>query len=629
MKRLYILLGFVLCSATLGAQNKDTEGADKLYNRFEYVDAAEQYAKLVQDGKQDPYVYRQLGESYYNVFNSKEAVRWYAKATETDQDPEIHYHYAQMLKAEGQYEAANAQMRKFAQKAPSDQRAVAFMADPDYLPRLRAQTKLFEEKSLSINSENSEFGAVLTNDNILYFASARNQAKRKYGWNEEPFLDLYQAVYNTDGSFAQPTPVSGVNGKFHDGPAAISSDGNTMYFSSESFREHAYERDNSNHDRLKKSQVWLYKATKNGDSWDKVVALPFNSKDYNTGNPSISKDGQTLYFASNRPGSVGGTDIWKVSITDGNTYGEPQNLGSAVNTPGEENFPFVTDDNKLYFSSDARKGFGGLDVFSLDQDKGGAAINVGAPVNSNKDDFAFSFNTAKKTGFFSSNREGNDNIYQATPVCAVQAIVMVRDAGSGAVLADAKVSILDERRNVIESRQSDAQGQVTYTVDCNRPYSVQVSRDGYESGTFQIARTDGGTVNVAADLQPIETIVSEQAVTLNEIYFEFDKSNITREGAFELDKLVQAMTKFPEMVIMVKSHTDNRGSDAYNMALSERRAKSTVQYILSKGIDRARITGKGYGESEPKVACGQDCTEEQHAQNRRSEFLIVKGKEQP
>ena len=618
-----------MAAAPLSAQNKDTERADKLYNRFEYVDAAEQYAKLVEDGHGDAYVYRQLAESHYNVFNSKEAVRWYAKATESDQDAETYYHYAQMLKAEGQYEAANAQMQKFAQKAPSDQRAIAFKADPNYLPKLRAQAKLFEEKPVSINSDKSEFGAVLTDDNMLYFASARNQARKTYGWNDEPFLDLYKSVYNADGTLSEPTAVSGVNGKFHDGPAAISPDGNTMYFSSESFRDHEYERDNSHKDRLKKSQVWLYRATKNGDSWDKVVALPLNSKDYSTGNPSVSKDAKTLYFASNRPGSMGGTDIWKVSINEDGSYGEPQNLGNKVNTEGEENFPFVTGDNRLYFSSDARKGFGGMDVFYVDLDKGGEAQNVGAPVNSAKDDFAFSYNTAKKTGFFSSNRDGNDNIYQATPVCSVQAIVMVKDAKTGAVLADAKVSILDEKKNIIESRQSASDGRVEYTVDCNRAYGIQVSKDGYESGTFAVPKTDGGVANVAADLQPIESIVSEQAVTLNEIYFEYDKSNITREGAFELDKLVQAMTKFPEMVILVKSHTDNRGTDAYNMALSERRAKSTVQYILSKGIGRARISGKGYGESEPKVACGENCTEEQHAQNRRSEFLIVKGKEQP
>lgn len=628
MKRLYIIFSLALGSFALTAQNKDTERADKLFNRFEYLDAAAEYQKLVEDGKQDPYVYRQLAESHYNVFNSKEAVRWYAKATETDQDAETYYRYAQMLKAEGQYEAANVQMRKFAAKAPGDERAAIFLKDPDYLPRLRSQSKLFDAKPMELNSDKADFGAVLSGDGILYFASARNGAKRTYGWNEEPYLDLYQSVRNTDGTYAQPTPVSGVNSRWHDGPAALSADGNTMYFSSESFLEKQYEKEKVGGDRQKRSQVYLFRATRNGSSWDKITPLPFNGKDFSTGNASISKDGKTLYFASNRPGSVGGTDIWKVSIGDDGGYGEPQNLGRGINTEGEENFPYITDSGKLYFASQGRKGFGGYDVFVSDNGGAGEARNLGAPVNTNKDDFAFTFSDDKKTGFFSSNRDGNDNIYLATPVCSVELIATVRDAKTGAPLADAKVSILDSRRNVIETRQSDAAGQVAYTVDCDKAFTIQASREGYEGGTFPVAPSQGGRVDVPADLQPIETIVGPEAVTLNEIYFEYDRSNVTREGAFELDKLVQAMGKYPEMVIMVKSHTDSRGSDQYNMALSERRAKSTVQYILSKGIKADRISGKGYGESEPKAAC-TECTEGQHAQNRRSEFIIVKGAPQP
>src|SRR5690606_34217640 len=209
------------------------------------------------------------------------------------------------------------------------------------------------------------------------------------------------AVRNPDGSFAQPTPVSGVNTRWHDGPAAITRDGGTMYFSSESFVDGEYEKEKVNKDRLKKSQIWLYRATKSGGGWDKVVALPFNSKEFNTGNPAISKDGKTLYFASNRPGSMGGTDIWKVEITDQGTYGEPQNLGSAVNTEGEENFPYVTDQDQLYFASQGRRGFGGYDVFVIDLKGGTPATNVGAPVNGPRDDFAFTYNDTKKIGFFS------------------------------------------------------------------------------------------------------------------------------------------------------------------------------------------------------------------------------------
>lgn len=623
MKKIYILLSFVLATGSAWAQNQDTETADKLFNRLEYVEAAQQYMKLVDGNKADGYVYKQLADSYYNVFDSKQAIVWYAKAVESNPEPETYYRYAQMLKGEGQYEKSNAQMKKFAALAPNDQRAIIFMKDPDYLPKLRSQAKRFDATPLAINSDKSEFGAVLTHDNILYFTSGRNASRKTYGWNEEPFLDMYQSVYNSDGSFAEPTLVSEINTKWHDGPATISADGNTMYFSSESFQEGDFVKDKAN--RLKQGQVYIYKATKDQGKWSNVTPLSFNSKEYSSSNPSLSSDGSMLYFASNMPGSMGGNDIWRVAIASDGSVGTPENLGNKVNTEGNESFPFITSENKLYFASDARKGFGGLDVFMIDLNKNTEAENVGAPVNSAKDDFSFSMNTPKNVGFFSSNRDGNDNIYQATPVCIVEAVTTVKDKQSGRVLANAKVSILDSRNNIIESKISGADGMVSYEVDCNKAYTVQVSLEGYQGESFPVASNSrGGRVDVAADLEPIQTIVTPEAVVLNDIFFEFDKSNVTKEGAFELDKLVQVMTQNPAMVIMVKGHTDNRGSDAYNLRLSDRRARSAVQYVISKGISKERISGKGFGESELKVSCGETCTEEQHAQNRRNEFLIVK-----
>lgn len=623
MKKLYISLGMMLSVIAASAQNKDTESADKLYERLEYVEAAEAYLKLAEKGD-DPYVHRRLAESYYNVFNSKEAIKWYPKAIAGSTDAELNYAYAQMLKAEGRYEEANKQMQQFAAKAPNDQRAVIFRKDPDYLPKLRNQTRLFDEKLMDINDPKySSFGAVLTNDNTLYFTSARNTARKTYGWNEEPYLDVYTATYNANGTYSAPVPVAEVNSKWHDGPVAVTADGNTMYLSSESFKEKKFERDRANN--LKKGQVYLFRSTKENGKWTKPQPVPFNDKNYSTGNPSVSADGKTLYFASNREGSMGGsTDIWKVAVLENNTYGEPQNLGPKVNTEGAENFPYIADDNKLYFSSDGRKGFGSMDIFVIDLAKGTDAMNVGIPVNSPKDDFAFTINQKKNQGFFASNRSGVDQLYSATPVCGVEAIVTVKDIKTGKPLASAKVSILDEKNNVIETRTTGADGRVTYAVDCERAYTVQASSEGYENNTFPVAKTKGGTVNIEAGLNEIQKIVTETEVVLSDVFFEFDKSNITKEGAFELDKLVEAMKAKPEMAIMVKGHTDSRGSDQYNMNLSNRRAKSAVQYVISRGINKARISGQGYGESQPKVPCGDNCTEEQHAQNRRSEFLIVK-----
>lgn len=621
MKKTYITLSFVFAGLVASAQNKDTQAADKLYNRYEYIDAAEEYLKLVSANKADNYVYRQLAESYYNVFNTAEAAKWYAKATEEKQDAEVYYRYAQMLKADGKYDQSNKQMEKFAAMSPNDQRAMAFKREPNYIPRLKNQMKLFDSKTMDINSDKSDFAAVLTNDNTLYFASARNASRKTYGYNDEPYLDMYYATRNADGTYSKPMEVNGVNTKFHDGPATLSADGNTMYFSSETFKDGQFDKDKSK--KLKYGKVGLFKATKEGDTWTNIKALPFNNKDYNVGNPSLSKDGKTLYFSSDMPGGIGGSDIWKVAVNGDNDFGTPENLGNKINTEGRENFPFITDENKLYFSSEGRQGFGGLDVFVADLNAAMEVKNVGMPVNSEKDDFAFSFNTVNKVGFFSSNRGGQDDIYAAIPVCGLQINATAKNAKTGELLSGASVAILDEKNNLIETKYTTADGFVGYAVDCDKPYTLQVSKDGFVSKTIPVSKKDGGDLPIIAELDPIDVIVTETEVILNDIFFEYNKSNITKEGAFELDKLVQVLKNSPEMVIMVKSHTDSRGTDKFNMNLSERRAKSTVQYVISKGIAKDRISGKGYGESEPKVAC-DSCSEEEHAKNRRSEFMIVK-----
>jgi outer membrane protein OmpA-like peptidoglycan-associated protein/tetratricopeptide (TPR) repeat protein len=620
MRKIYLTLSFVMASGLLSAQNKDTKVADKLFDRYEYVDAANEYLKLTQNGKGDTYVFKQLADSYYSIFNTKEAVKWYAKAVAQKQDAETYYKYAQMLKSEGNYAESDKQMKQFASMVPNDQRAKAFTSNPNYLPTLKGQTKLFDVSKSDISSDKTDFGAVLTNDNSVYFSSARNTSRRNSNWNEEPYLDLYKATYNSNGTISEAVAVSNLNTKWHDGPASVSSDGKTMYYGSESFNEKEYTKDKAK--KSKFGKIYLYKATFEGGQWTNSKPLPFNNAAYDVRNPSLSKDGKTLYFSSNMPGGFGAEDIWKVTI-NGDTYGKPENLGSKINTEANESFPFITEDNILYFSSNGKEGFGGLDVFKIDLNKASEVINIGAPVNTEKDDFSFTYNTNKKVGFFSSNRTGNDDIYKADPVCAVQAIAVVKDAKTGTIIEQAKVVLVDAKEKTVGNQTTAVNGKAAFGVNCNTAYSFQVSKQGYESGVFGIAKTDGGEVVVEAMLQPIMPIITEKEVILQPIFFEYDKSNITQEGAAELDKLVQVMNDYPTMVIFAKSHTDNRGSDKYNLNLSDRRAKSTVQYLVSKGIAKDRISGQGFGESEPKVTC-DTCTEEQHAQNRRSEFLIVK-----
>lgn len=620
MKNTYLSLSFIILSSVVFGQNRKTETADKLYNRYEYIDASIEYLKLVDKGITDNYVYKQLANSYFNIFNTVEAAKWYAMVVAEKQDAETYYRYAQMLKANGNYVEADMQLMKFGEMVPNDERAKSFKKEPNYLTNLNVQEKLFDIKTIDINSDKSDFGAVLSNDNSLYFASARNMEKKKYGWNDEPFLDIYKIIYNENNTFNAAVPVDELNSKYNDGPLAISADGATLYFASESFREKLFIKDTAK--KLKFSNVNLFKATKTDGKWGNIQPLPFNNKAYSTSNPSLSNDGKTLYFSSNMPGSIGGVDIWKVAINGDDNYGTPENLGAKINTEGRESFPFISDDNRLYFSSDSHNGFGGLDVFYIDLSKNNEAINAGKPVNSEKDDFAFTYNNSKKVGFFSSNRTGQDDIYLANLICNINISTLVIDAVTRAVIPESEIIVLENNKIVLKNA-SNSKGQFNTKLPCDKLHIIQVSKPGYEIQTQEIAKTSISEVPLVIKLKPIEVVVTETEIVLQDIYFDYDKSNITMRGATELDKLVAVMKSKITTVILVKAHTDSRGSAKYNLDLSERRAKSTAQYIISKGVDKAQISGVGVGENEPEINCVK-CTEEEHSKNRRSEFLIVK-----
>lgn len=616
-------MSFVLASSLVFAQNKDTQVADRLFKRFEFIKAAESYLKLVASQNADGYVYRQLADCYYNIYNTKEATKWYSKAITQKQDAEVYYRYAQMLKANGNYQESNKQMQKFAALQPNDSRTKIFIENPNYFPVLLDQIKSFEIKMVDINSDKSDFGAFLEG-NSIYFTSARNSSSKIYSWTKEPFLDIYKANLNEDGTISNIELLKELNSKYHDGSVSISQDGNTMYFTSDSFRENSFEKDKAN--KLKLGRNNIYSAKFVNGKWDEITSLPFNSKDFSSGNPSISRDGKTLFFSSNRPGSIGGVDIWKVSISETGSYGTPENLGNKINSEGNDSFPFITSENVLYFSSDAKQGIGAMDVYKIDLNSDSEVKNLGKPVNSEKDDFAFSYNENKKIGFVASNRNGNDDIFQLLPVCNYEVNTIVTNANTGAILAEANVSILDDKNNIISSLKSNSKGEVSYTVDCEKPYTIQAIKDGFESNSFDVKASNkkGGSINISAALNPITAIITETEVLLNPIFFEYNNSNITQQGAFELDKLVQIMKNNEKLIIFVKSHTDNRGSDEFNLLLSDKRAKATIQYVISNGIAVNRISGKGFGEKEPKVDCKNNCSDEANEQNRRSEFLIVK-----
>jgi outer membrane protein OmpA-like peptidoglycan-associated protein/tetratricopeptide (TPR) repeat protein len=636
MKKYNSILIIILATGLFAnAQSSSTKRADKLFSKFKFVDAATSYEKLITKGEGDEYIYSQLAECYYNVFNSKYAEKWYAKALETASDPEMVYNYSQMLKANGKYEESNAQLDAFASMRPADHRATAFRENPNYLPKILEKGKKFNVQNLGINSEVSDFGGTIKNGK-LYITSARNDrdSKKTYGWNEEPFLDIYTSNINDEGEFQTPFIIeNNINTKYHEGIVSFSPDGNTMYFSRESFYEKIYERDPST--KYKISVLNLYKSVNQEGQWSEAEALSLNGDNYSVKNPSVSSDGATLYFASDKIGGYGNFDIYSAPIDENGSVGEATNMGQKLNTEGQEMFPFISSNNTLYFSSNGHLGLGGLDVFfsKIVDGKVGPVRNIGIPINGNADDFAFSINEENEEGFVSSNRlvDGenmSDDIYaikKLQPICDVLMSVTVRDSKTGLILEGASISIQDIEGNIFGTKMSNTEGVVEYIIECDIDTKIVGSKIDYESGFTLVSGTSDEEVVAELLITPIDEIILANKVILNPIYFDFDKSNITAQAAFELDNLVQLMTKYKSIVISAESHTDSRGSNSYNLSLSERRALSTAQYVISKGIDASRITGTGKGETIPSNDCGGSCNEEEHQLNRRSEFIILSG----
>ncbi|KJJ38481.1 OmpA family protein [Aequorivita vladivostokensis] len=627
MNKIYTILLLIAVSSTMAfAQNSKTKKADQYYDRLQYTDAAEAYQKLLNKGEGSTYVFTRLGNSYYFINDTKKAETYYKRVVKRkDVAAETVYNYAQSLKANGKFADYNTYMKQFAEMKPNDSRAVAFMKNPDYLPEIIDENaqKYAATNLDALNSKYSDFGGTVVGSDF-YFTSARNTSRKKYGWNEEPFLDIYMASV-VGGTVKGESLLKGdVNTKYHESTLAITADGKRMYFDRNDYYNGKYKKSEEGINELN-----IYYAENVNGEWKDVKPVPFNDREYSTSHPALSPDGSTLYFTSDRPGGKGQADIYKVSISKDGTFGTPVNLGDNINTEGKEGFPFVDSNGTLYFSSDAHLGMGGLDVFAAaaNGDGFGEVRNLGLGVNSSDDDFAFVYYPATEEGYVSSNRKGgkgSDDIYKIQKMQSCELLALVVDAETGAALSGARVDLFDSKENKLKSQTTDTNGKATIAVACNQAHVLQAFMDGYESNAETIAAQRSGEKNVRIALRPIDQIVEGEMVKLNPILFDFDKHNIKPQAAFELDKLVELMKKNPDMVIKVEGHTDNRGSDAYNMDLSDRRAKSTVQYVISKGIAKDRISGQGFGESRPAADCGSTCTEAQHQQNRRSDFIVVK-----
>ena len=619
---------FILCFITNFLMLGQKRVADNFFNKYSYVKASELYEEAFNKGDSSRYILERLGDCYYNNSDVENAAKWLRMAIEkypNKIDKSYILKYVQIQQGLGNYTESDKWLDVLNESNRKNSQKIEELVSLD--------ERFVEIKNLEVNSKYADFGIFVQDDTIL-FASSRNTSNdgtsKIYGWNEEPYLDLYEGQISNNNEISQVTLISGpkINTKFHESSAVITNDGSTLYFT----RVNVNKRNKLNFDDEGTTHLKLYRATLINDVWDDIVELPFNSDDYSTGHPALSPDNKKLYFISDREGGFGQTDIYYVTNDNNTSYGTPINLGDKVNTKGREMFPFVSKDNTLYFSSDNHINIGLLDIFKSDilNDEKATAQNVGAPYNSRSDDFAFFIKENAESGYFSSNRDGgkgSDDIYSfEVSQCSQNVKGTLRDKNTNEVIVQGTVKLIDESGKIIKEIETNTQGEFIFKeVPCNSSFVVLGSIEDYKDDLKEI-QTSGiknEDVDVALFLTPL---INDCEIVLNPIFFDFDKWNIRTDSKVELENIVDVMRQHPEMMLKIESHTDKRGGDTYNLKLSDRRAKSTRDYLISRGIVSNRfISALGYGESRPVNNCseqGINCSEEEHQENRRSHFII-------
>ena len=644
MKNFTFLYITILCVFSFNgyAQKSQVSSADKKYDNYSYIDAIKTYERVAEKGYKSADMFQKLGNSYYFNGELDKAAKWYDElfAMAPDQQPEYLYRYAQSLKAVGQTEKANKMMDQFNLKAGDDNRASIYGKNRNYLDVIKANSGRYKIEDAGINSKYSDYGSAFFL-NKLVFTSARDTGslmQRKHNWTNQHFTNLYVSDLGQELTPGKVDKFSKkVKSRFHESSAIFSKDGKTMYFTRNNFLDG---KKGKNGEKI--TLIKIYKATFENEDWDKITELPFNSDSYSVAHPALSPDEKTLYFASDMPGTLGQSDIFKVQLNEDGRFGNPENLGAAINTEGKETFPFFTDENEIYFASDGHPGLGGLDIFTSKMNSDGSfgeVQNVGDGVNSPKDDFAYLIDTKSRRGFVSSNRgggQGYDDIYKFLETrkikCEQELYGIVTDLATGKILPDTKISLFDSKYNLVNSTLTDQNGNYTFAVECGKTYNVRAAKPEYttKEQIIKIPMVNKGRTNldIALEKEKCQVAIGDdlgKCFGIKMIYFDLDKYNIRQEAALDLEKILDVLNQNPTMKLDIRSHTDSRASHKYNEVLSDNRAKSTISWLIKNGVDSSRLTGKGYGETQLVNKCADDvkCTEEEHQLNRRSEFIIT------
>ncbi|MFT6850866.1 MAG: outer membrane protein OmpA-like peptidoglycan-associated protein [Sphingobacteriales bacterium] len=650
IKKCLLTLLFLLVSSVLFAQQTLYIG-NNFFSQLKYGKAIPYYLDAY---KRNPSldVCIKLGDCYRFLNKNKNAEECYIEALEYSNCPsEVVYYYGLVLKNARKYKEAKEQFLKYSQEVPAQEKRMKYLAEScDSSITWLSSPRVFELRNLSrLNSNLSDISPFKYGDQLLFtsnrgFEGVKEKSGNVYDGLGTPYFKVYVAGFENDTIVSVDKFSKFINNKYHNGPVSLTSKKDTIYFTRTNL---------DRNDKNKVNKLEIFFSTKDSlGNWSEAMPFRYNNPYYSVGHPAISPDGKYLIFSSDKSDdNFGGFDLF-ICKKLGNDWGPPKNLGSKFNTVGNENFPFISADYGLFFSSTDLTGLGGLDIFlskSLNNGSWDAPLNLRPPINSPKDDFGiFAFNDSLNIGYLSSNRpggNGEDDIYEFKKIPIEEPIPLVYklfikvferlDNGEKVILNDVVKKLTNLPDTSVFNTELNSEGRIYFILDKFGPFNLKLSKNSYFTRNEIIYKsdlniTDTVSLDLNLDLElelelELERIVLNKEIVVKDIYYDFNKSNIRPDAEVQLDVVFKMLNDNPGIKIQIGSHTDSRGSDAYNLKLSQKRAESAVEYIVSQGINNNRITAKGFGETELRNKCinGIKCPEEDHEYNRRTEFRVT------
>jgi peptidoglycan-associated lipoprotein len=625
MKMKKYLLPVLVAILVTGCANQHYNKGVKDYNDFAYASATENFEKALEKDSTNAQAQIKLAESYRLINDYKNAERMYAKVIQLPEStPEDKMHYAKLLMSANKHEDAANMLRLYLQSRPDDKSARALLEACTYIELFMEDTSRYALNAIPLFGNVSMFGPVKYKKGIAY-AAERSDGGKTNPWTGNSYLDIFYN-YQENGEWQTQSAIGGdMEGKFHEGPVTISQDGTFAIVTRSNYKKGSKldkNQDNVNH-------FGLYEMNFKNGKWSDPKALHFNSTDYSVGHGSLTPDGKTLYFTSDMPGGFGGSDLY-VTTFDGTSWSIPKNMGDQINTSGNEVFPSVHTEDILYFSSDGWASLGGLDIFKVerDGDNWSSPKNLNFPLNSTSDDFSYIINKDDTTGFLSSNRGGVDRIFEwakVAPKIMVEGICLNKTTGTP--LSGVAVKLINKTDGTERVVMSGDDGKFNFNLRADKEYRVEGTKDNYftQSHDFNtLGVKEEKTIRLEFSFDEI-VVGGDKKYTVENIYYDYDKWDIRPDAAQELNKLVKMLNDNKTIKIELHSHTDTRASSQYNLNLSNQRAKAAVDYLISQGIDASRVKSKGFGKSKLINRCkdGVECSEEEHQQNRRTEFIVT------